>query len=129
MSETTAVAPILKDALSGLAAAIDTFVPAALREDVDPAKLRTWLTDLYDAEIRNQRGGRPVSAQAIDPFSARRHADVRRRWLNLRHEHQTAFSRLLVDTFTVDELEILDAAGCLTDQDRLALRAHEGDTG
>jgi hypothetical protein len=69
-----------------------------------------------------------VTAQALDPFSARRHADVRRRWLNLRTQHQHALAQRIVDTFTVDELEILDAAGCLTDQDRLALPAHEGDT-
>jgi hypothetical protein len=69
-----------------------------------------------------------VTAQALDPFSARRHADVRRRWLNLRTQHQNAFGPLLAETFTVDELELLDRQGCLTDNDRLALRAHEGDT-
>lgn len=53
MSDTTAIPAILKDALTGLAAAIDTFVPAAIREGVEPAHLRSWLLDLYDAEVRD----------------------------------------------------------------------------
>lgn len=42
------VSPLLKDALTGLRAAISTFVPAAVNEGADPAKLRQWLLDLYD---------------------------------------------------------------------------------
>lgn len=63
----------------------------------------------------------------LDPFSVRLVGDVSRRWNAARRDHQTETDRLwlgmMLTRFTGHELELLERAGSLSDNDRRLLRA------